>query len=189
MLAFKGFNSDMTCTMGHGRFQYEVGKKYEEKEANCTKNGFHCCENPLDVLNWYNTPGSRFCAVKADGEINQDNVETKISCTEITIVKEITRLELAAYGCEYMRRHPKRVVHNKYLTWDRGECKEKNGFIIVRGKNPKAKAVKGGAFFLMQEEKNSENIKEIYIGCAGADGIKPDTYYGIRRQQICEEKS
>lgn len=60
MLAFKGFNSDMTCTMGHGRFQYEVGKKYEEKEANCTKNGFHCCENPLDVLHWYNEPGSRF---------------------------------------------------------------------------------------------------------------------------------
>ena len=88
-----------------------------------------------------------------------------------------------------MRRYPKRVVRSKYLTWNRGECQEKNGFIIVRGKNPKAKAVKGGAFFLMQEEKNSENIKEIYIGCAGADGIKPDTYYGIRRQQICEEKS
>lgn len=134
MLAFKGFNSDMTCTLGKGTFKYEIGRMYKEKEANCTRNGFHCCENPLDVLQWYDNQDSRFCVVKADGEINQDNVETKISCTELTVVKEVTRLELAALGCEYMRRYPKRVVHNKYLTWDRGECQEKTDLSLCEGK-------------------------------------------------------
>nr|DAG44706.1 MAG TPA: hypothetical protein [Bacteriophage sp.] len=189
MLAFKGFNSDMTCTMGSGKFQYKVGKKYTEKEANCTRNGFHCCENPLDVLSWYGGRNDRFCVVKADGEINQDNVGTKISCTKITIIKEITRLELAACACEYIRKHPKRAVHSIFLLQNTGECREKDGFVIVRGKNPRAKAVEGGAFFLIKEEKNNENIKEIYLGCAGVDGIKPNVYYGIRGQRICEEKS
>ena len=189
MLAFKGFNKNLTCTMGHGSFRYEIGKKYKEKEANCTRNGFHCCENPLDVLDWYSGQGSRFCVVEAEGEINQDNVGTKISCTKMTIVKEITRLELGACACEYMRRHPKRTVRSSYLQQNRGECKEKNGFIIVRGKNPRAKAVLGGTFFLLQEEKDNENIKAIYLGCAGVDEIKPNVYYGIRGQKVCEEKN
>lgn len=189
MLAFKGFNSDMTCTLGKGTFKYEIGKTYKEKEANCTRNGFHCCENPLDVLQWYDNQDSRFCVVKADGEINQDNVETKISCTELTVVKEVTRLELAALGCEYIRKHPKRDDKSEFLIRDRGECENKSGFIIVRGKYPKAKAVNGGTFFLLQEEKNTKDIKAIYIGRAGEDGVKPNVYYGIRRQRLCEEKN
>lgn len=38
-LAYKAFNADLTCTMGRGTFQYEPGIWYEEKEANCVKNG------------------------------------------------------------------------------------------------------------------------------------------------------
>ena len=35
MIAYKGFNKDLTCTMGKGRFQYEVGKSYKEDSAKC----------------------------------------------------------------------------------------------------------------------------------------------------------
>ena len=188
MRAYKGFRENLTCTMGNGTFQYEIGKTYTEEECNCTKNGFHCCENPLDVLNWYDGNKDRFCIVKAEGEINQDNVGTKIACTRITLVKEITRLELAVCACEYIRRYPDREIKSKYLFSGTGECMKKNNFVIVRGKNPKAKAVKGGYFFLVVEEKKSTEIKGIYIGCAGVYE-KPDTYYRIKGGKPCEEKS
>ena len=188
MIAFKGFNEDMTCTMGSGTFQYEVGKTYQESECKCTASGFHCCENPLDVLHWYSGPKTRFCVAEAGGDINQDAYRTKISCTEITSLKEITKLELYAYGCEYMRKYPKRESA-QCVEEESGICGTPGGIVVVRGKNPKAKAVKGGAFFLIREKKNSPDIEEIYVGLAGENGIKPNVYYGIRGKKLCEEKN
>lgn len=51
--AYKGFNKDLTCTMGNGCFQYRENEWMEEPEANCVRNGFHCCYNPLDCLSYY----------------------------------------------------------------------------------------------------------------------------------------
>lgn len=49
MKAYKGFNRELRCK----GFQYEVGKEYEEPEAELCKCGFHACENPLDVFCYY----------------------------------------------------------------------------------------------------------------------------------------
>ena len=49
MIAYKGFNKDLTCTKGKGVFQYEPGKKYVEEKAKCARTGFHAATNPLDV--------------------------------------------------------------------------------------------------------------------------------------------
>ena len=189
MIAFKGFHKDMSCTMGKGIFKYEVGKTYTEKECKCTTNGFHCCENPLDVLSYYGGQEDRFCIVKAEGDIDQDAVGTKIACTKMTIVKEITRLELAVHACEYIRKYPEREISSLYLKKDEGTCREKGNFVIVRGKNPKAKGVKGSYFFMAVEEKESQKIKGIYIGCADDGYDKPDTYYRIKGGNLCEEKN
>lgn len=48
--AYKGFNPDMTCR----GFKYEVGKEYEhEGHVELCESGFHACENPFDVLDFY----------------------------------------------------------------------------------------------------------------------------------------
>jgi len=48
--AFKAMDKDMKCR----DFQYEIGKEYsEEKEIDLCSNGFHACEFPLDVFNYY----------------------------------------------------------------------------------------------------------------------------------------
>ena len=62
MKAYKGFNRELRCK----GFQYEVGKEYEESEAELCKCGFHACENPLDVFRYYPPASSRYCEVKMD---------------------------------------------------------------------------------------------------------------------------
>ncbi len=44
IIAYKGFDKDLSCTAGGNRFQYELGTWNEETEANCARNGFHCAE-------------------------------------------------------------------------------------------------------------------------------------------------
>lgn len=36
MIAYKGFNDDMTCTKGKGSFKYEIGKTYTENYSDKT---------------------------------------------------------------------------------------------------------------------------------------------------------
>ena len=49
MKAYKGFDKDFRC-LG---MQFAVGGTYEQKEAKLCEKGFHACENPLDVLDYY----------------------------------------------------------------------------------------------------------------------------------------
>ena len=76
--AYKGFNSDMTCR----HFKFKVGKEYEESgNIEVCKNGFHACENPMDVFEYYPPSNSRYCEVEQSGYINRDgdkNASSKI---------------------------------------------------------------------------------------------------------------
>lgn len=63
MKAYKGFNKDLTCR----GFQYEQGKSYEMDTAVLCESGFHACEMPLDVLNYYAPCNSVFHEVELDG--------------------------------------------------------------------------------------------------------------------------
>lgn len=63
MKGYKGFDKDLKCR----GFQYEIGKEYEEDDAQLCICGFHACENPIDVLHYYNPGESRYCKVELDG--------------------------------------------------------------------------------------------------------------------------
>ena len=79
MLAYKGFNSNLTCTMGKGTFQYEQGVKYTEENAHCGADGFHATDNPLGVLSYYNKSDDRYFLVELGGNIDEDGVNSRIS--------------------------------------------------------------------------------------------------------------
>ena len=78
MKAYKGFDKDLKCR----DFQYEVGKEYETDSAIPCETGFHACENPLAVWDYYPPcDGNRFCEVEQSGEIKTEgnkSVSTKI---------------------------------------------------------------------------------------------------------------
>lgn len=187
ILAYKAFNSKLQATMGRGTFQFEPGKTYEEPECKCAHNGFHCAENPLCVLTYYSDTSSRYFIVDAAGDINQDAHGSRISCTKITLVKEINRIELATHACLYIQRYPKRKMESGYAVMDSGECRD--GFIIVRGKNPKAKGQKGTYLFLMQEQEDTEDIAGIYPVYIDGKEYHAGKLYGIEEGEICEKVS
>lgn len=186
MIAYKGFNKDLSCTRGRGTFQYEVGKTYTEQKAECANTGFHCVEEPLEVLTWYNSESSRYCIVEASGDIHEDGHE-RISCTTIKILKEITKVQLAAMECEWIRKHPKRR-YSKNVKKDSGEAQE-NDIVVVRGKNPKAAGEKGATIFLLKEGKDG-TIEEAGAYQIDGDRYKAGVYYDVEgRKARCRKVS
>ena len=81
---FKGFDKDLRCR----GFQYEVGKDYTQSGViHCCESGFHFCEDPLGVFEYYRPSNSRYCEVEGDGETNRD--DNKVAVSHIHIGKEI----------------------------------------------------------------------------------------------------
>ena len=84
--AYKGFDKDLRCK----GFQYEVGKDYEQDgNIKCCNNGFHACEFPLDVFNYYAPGDSRYCAVIQSGETDKEADGSKVASSKIRIEAEI----------------------------------------------------------------------------------------------------
>ncbi len=185
MLAYKAFNKDMQAVLGKGVFQFEPGKTYTETGCRCARNGFHCAEDPLDTLSYYTGMDSRFFVVKAGGDINQDGRGTRIACTELTLVKELTRAQLAAHGCMYMQKYPERKTESSHICRETGQCRRKDDFVIVRGKSPQAAGVQGAWLFLVKEKRGSASIDGIWTVYIDGEECRPDTWYGIRGGKIC----
>ena len=86
MKGVKAYNKGLICK----EFQFEEGKVFETEgnPVRCGSNGFHFCENPLDVLNYYDLCESEFSEVEALGDISKDNSpnsDTKIATNKIRI--------------------------------------------------------------------------------------------------------
>lgn len=188
MRAYKAFNAQLQAIMGMSTFQFAPGETYEETECKCARNGFHCAENPLCTLNYYHNMDARFFIVEAAGDINQDGAGSRISCTKITLIQEISRPKLAAHACLYMQDHPNRDMESVYVTKDRGRCKKSGDFIIVRGKFPVAAGVKGAYLFLVQEKPQSKEISIIYPFYVDGEEIRENTWYGIKEGELCKKR-
>ena len=90
MKGYKGFNAKLQCTPSGKVFQYEIGTTYTEPTANLCDKGFHFCESPLDIFNYYKpNDGSRYTEVEADGVTDQEKEDSKRACTSLTIGAEI----------------------------------------------------------------------------------------------------
>lgn len=98
--AYKGFNKHMQCMPNGKIFQYEIGKEYKEDEAYLCHCGFHACENPLDVLSYYNNIDDKFCEVELDKIDPNRNKDSKICGKKIKIGIEIGFLGLFKAGIE-----------------------------------------------------------------------------------------
>ena len=106
ILGVKAFTPQLTAVKGKGEYQFKPGKNVTEK-AKCANTGFHLCEDPLDCLTYYDWDGkNQFWAVAAGGDIDEDCFGTRISCTELTLIRRLTADEFLLLHANYTMTHP-----------------------------------------------------------------------------------
>ena len=185
MKAYKGFHNNLTCTMGTGTYQFKIGRWHQEKKAQCCNTGFHCTYNPLDVLQYYKAADDRYFIVDASGDIHEDNVNSRIACTKIKLVKEITLNQLIIAGLIFMKEHP--LVENSHVVRENKGHANRDGYVIVRGKNPKASGETGAKLFLVKEA-DDRSILEIGVYEVDGKNIKAGKCYNVRGERVYDKK-
>ena len=98
--SYKAFDKNMQCR----GFQYEVGKEYEMiGHIECCKSGFHACESPLDVFDYYDMLESRFAEVEQSGTIDREEDTTKVCSSRIKIKAELKLADIINIGVEWLK--------------------------------------------------------------------------------------
>lgn len=184
MIAYKGFDSQLRARWGSGIFQYEAGKTYEEKRSKCFSGGFHCAENPLDCLKWYPLGGgNRYFLVEAAGSLDETTGDSKIACTRITLLRELTIKELAGHGMMYMVRHPLRDWESLgirlQICKDKADATGAGHIAIARGETPMVRGAEGAILGLIREVGGLiEDAKLFEV----TGDIKPYTWYTLENR-------
>ncbi len=183
--AYKMFNKDLTCTRGRGCYQYIPGEWAEEQEANCVRNGFHCAKNPLDCLSYYPDWDSSQCwIVEVAGDIDEDRVDSKISCTRIRLVRQLTLEEFVAEACSYMIHHPHMRI-NSHVSGKPAKA-GRNHFVIVRCLEPMAMGEDGDVVGLLKEDSRGQ----IFAGnvfTIGTAAHKAGVMYNVYGEEVMED--
>ena len=192
MIGYKGFDKDLKCK----GFQYRVGETYKlDEKIKICECGFHFCNIPVAVFEFYAPADSRFALVEATGSIADDG-QHKFCTDEIKIVKELTLAEMIEMTSTVYTntgiRSAASNTGNCSVATNTGDCSVatntgnrsaasvsgKSSVAVVFGRDSKAK----GAFgcWLVLSEWNNGEIKDMQ--CFKVDGeiIKADVFYTLR---------
>ena len=100
IIAYKGFDKDFKCR----DFQYEVGKTYEmDGNIKCCGRGFHACESPMEVFDYYDMLTSRFAEVEQSGKMDKEADSTKTCSSRIKIKAELKLADIINLGVEWLK--------------------------------------------------------------------------------------
>lgn len=98
--SYKGFDKNLRCR----GFQYKIGGIYEmDGKIKMRNRGFHACESPFDVFDYYTMIDSRFCEVEQDGNISKEDRGTKICSSKIKIKTELKLANMINLGVEWLK--------------------------------------------------------------------------------------
>ena len=116
---YKGFDKKLKCR----DFQYEIGKEYFTDKAVACETGFHFCENPFDVLNYYSPCDdtgtlNRFCEVEGSGDFDKSESD-KTCCTHLKVKAEIGLQGLIKAGVKFILDRVKWEDNKQSNTGDR----------------------------------------------------------------------
>ena len=201
MKYFKGFDKDLKCR----DFQFEIGGKYEEEKADLCNSGFHACENPLDVFDYYAPSDSRFCEVELDGLSVETSNGSKVCGKKIKIGLEIGLRGLIEAGVKFILEkvdwdnkkesntgYQSAATNTGYQsaatnTGDQSAAKVEgaNSVAIATGYKGKAAAPIGSAITVVERD-DDYNLISIKSAIVDGEILKPDTYYMLKNGEFVE---
>ena len=214
MKAYKGFNQKLQCTPDGKVYQYEIGRDYEEPHADLCKNGFHACENPLDVFGYYPPADSRYCEVELGEVSDETSVDSKRCAKRIHIGAEIGLTGIINAGVKFVMDKvywsSTRTTNTGYQsaatntgyqsaatntgnqsaatnTGDQSAssvCGEES-IAVVTGYGSKASGAIG-CWLVLTERDDSMHILGVQAVCVDGRTIKPDTYYKLVNGKVVE---
>ena len=202
--AYKGFNTDLTCR----DFQYEVGKEYEQKgKIEVCENGFHACENPMDVFEHYliEKDGhiARFCEVEQSGMIDRE--DDKVASSKISIKAEFKFADFVKLAVDFVLEKckvGKGNLGNSAQLASSGDFAQlassgsyaklsssgDSAVVMAAGYNSQVKAKKGSWITLAEWDRLDGNWTPVCVKTEQVDGerIKEDTWYKLINGQFTE---
>lgn len=99
IIAYKGFDKDLKCR----GYQFEIGKTFEQDgDPRICEHGFHACEYPLDVFDYYQPAKSRYARVEMHAPVIGHASDSKVASARINIVAELTVPELVERAFEWI---------------------------------------------------------------------------------------
>ena len=208
--SYKGFNKDMTCR----GFKYEEGEEYETETANVCYSGFHACQMPLEVLQYYQPSKSIYHEVEQRGDISKsDDGSTKVASTKIKIGASIGIKSLVNAQIGFVFKKSKNENNatsgdgssaatsgnessaatsgngSSAVTSGYGSSAatfNKNGIAMACGKNSKAKGVIGSYIVLTEWNDTSDELIEAKMIRVDGKKIKADTWYKLKSGDFVE---
>ena len=200
MKCYKGFDKNLACR----GFKYEAGKEYETETAEICESGFHACENPFDVFNYYPPSDSRFCEVDLDAN-DQSGDDSKRVGKHIRIEAEIGLRGLIAAGVKFIldkvdwnnakesnegdRSASTNTGNQSAATntgnWSAATVKGKDSIAIVTGYQGKAKGSLG-CWIVLTERDEEMHILDVKAVRVDGVKIKEDTFYMLKNGKVEE---
>ena len=200
MKCYKGFDKDLKCR----GFQYEIGKEYEENAADICHNGFHACENPMDVFGYYNPADSRYCEVDLDTNEQTDGDSKRVG-KKIKIETEIGLSGLIQAGVKFILGKVDFKSAKESNTGDQSAATNTGNWsaatntgdwsaatvggaesiAVVTGYGSKAKGAVG-CWLVLTERDEKMHILGVQAVCVDGETIKADTFYMLKNGAIIE---
>ena len=212
-IAYKAFDKNMQCR----GFQFEVGAHYEHNgKVEPCKSGFHACKNPLDVWNYYPI-NSRYAIVEIAGDVVDSGSDSKVACSNISIVQEITLTELINHSVKYMLNvcydklagHYSKLAasgdysnlaasgHNSTLaaSGDYSKLAASGDYSILAASGKNSICMAAGYASTAQVGENGVIVLPYYdgirtrvaVGYVGENGIEPNVEYKVNNNGIFEK--
>ena len=194
-IAYKAFDKNMQCR----GFQFEVGAHYEHNgKVEPCKSGFHACKNPLDVWNYYPI-NSRYAIVEIAGDVVDIGSDSKVVCSNISIVQEIALTELINHSVKYMLNecYDKLAGHNSNPAasgdysnlaasgdYSKLAASGKNSICMAAGYASTALVGENGVIVLPYYDGIRTRVA---VGYVGENGIEPNVEYKVNNNGIFEK--
>lgn len=190
MKGFKGFKKGLICDPTvHNPFQYAENTIFEqEAEAEICGSGFHFCENPFDVLEYYgyvsnNGELNEFAEVEALDECKTDD-NKKYTTKKLRVG---TKLTIPCFVKAFIDFTFSKIDFENYAATNTGNRSAatntgKNGFAIATGYRSKARGALG-CFIALAEWAQDENgeyyVKHFKTHKVDGKTIKPNIFYTL----------